>query len=437
MAIADALTRHEIAQKADVDVAYVDRLVDLGILSPGTGDRFRSTDVRRIRLIQALEATGIALAAIGEATVRGDVSLDFLDQPDYDRFTAATSTTFGELSAETGVPVDVLLTIREAMGSARPDVDDHVREIELGVVPMLQLQLGGGVRSAVMERALRVYGDSLRRLADTEADWWGSEILEPLFRSGKTVGEVAATVEPFQRDATEVMDRAILTLYHGHQSKTWMRNILEGFETVLERSGLHARLDRPPAIAFLDLTGYTRLTDERGDATAADLARELATLVQRVSVPRGGRPVKWLGDGVMFHFGEPGDAVRASLEMVAAASVAGLPPAHVGIHAGPVLFQEGDYFGRTVNLAARITGQAGPGELLVSEAVVAAVGPAEDLSFTPLGPVRLKGVEDEVPLFRAKSHSAGDAGDVVRPGLGRSPEAVQPVAGSERTPRST
>ena len=405
MAVADALSRHEIAQHAEVDVAYVDRLVELGILSPGVGDRFSPTDVRRIGLIQGLEATGLQLTAIGEAILRGDVSLEFLDEPDDDRFTAATSTTFGELSAETGLPVEVLLTIREAMGSARPDVDDRVREIELGVVPMLQLQLRGGVRQPVMERALRVYGDSLRRLADTEADWWGSEILEPLFRSGKTVGEVAAAVEPFQRDASEVMDRAILTLYHGHQSKTWMRNILEGFETVLERTGLHARLDRPPAIAFLDLTGYTRLTDERGDATAADLARELATLVQRVSVPRGGRPVKWLGDGVMFHFREPGDAVRASLEMVDAASAAGLPPAHVGIDAGPVLFQEGDYFGRTVNLAARITGQAGPGEVLVSAGVVDVVDGSRDLSFTPRGPVRLKGVEDKVILFRATTSS--------------------------------
>jgi adenylate cyclase len=80
--------------------------------------------------------------------------------------------------------------------------------------------------------------------------------------------------------------------------------------------------------------------------------------------------VKWLGDGVMFYFGEPGHGVLAALEMVEGAATQGLPPARVGIHAGPVVFQEGDYFGRTVNIAARIADYARPGEVLVSQEVV-------------------------------------------------------------------
>ena len=71
----------------------------------------------------------------------------------------------------------MLLTIREAMGSARPDPDDRVRESEFDVMPMLRFQAARGVRPAISERALRVYGDSIRRLAETEADWWGSDIL--------------------------------------------------------------------------------------------------------------------------------------------------------------------------------------------------------------------------------------------------------------------
>ena len=80
--------------------------------------------------------------------------------------------------------------------------------------------------------------------------------------------------------------------------------------------------------------------------------------------------MKWLGDGVMFHFREPAAAVLAAVAMVAVVGSQGLPPAHVGIHAGPVVFQEGDYFGRTVNLAARIAEYARPGEVLVSQEVV-------------------------------------------------------------------
>ena len=124
-------------------------------------------------------------------------------------------------------------------------------------------------------------------------------------------------------------------------------------------------------MCFLDLAGYTRLTEERGDRAAAALASSLADLVERVSLPHGGQPVKWLGDGVMFHFKRPGQGVVAALEMVERTRQAGLPPAHVGLHAGPVVFQDGDYFGRTVNLAARIAGHAGPGQVLVSDQVVA------------------------------------------------------------------
>jgi adenylate cyclase len=386
---------------AGVEAAYVDELVRVGALLPQDGDRFRTSDVRRIGIVQALAGAGLPLAAIGRSIAEGHVSLDFVDEPSYDRFAATTSTSFRELSEDTGVALEILLTIREAMGSARPEPDDRVRESELDVLPMLRFQSARGVRPAISERALRVYGDSLRRLAETEADWWGSDILGPLFRSGLSVGDVGKTLEPFLEEATESADRAVLALFHGHQSKAWMRNILESVETILDQSGVLARVERPPAIAFLDLTGYTRLTDERGDDAAATLARQLGTLVQGLAARHGGRAVKWLGDGVMFQYPDPSDAVRASLDMVDAGKAAGLPPAHVGIHAGPVLFQEGDYFGRTVNLASRISDVARPSEVLVSRDVVEAVGEADDLAFEAIGPVRMKGVERDVELLRA------------------------------------
>ena len=96
------------------------------------------------------------------------------------------------------------------------------------------------------------------------------------------------------------------------------------------------------------------MTEERGDEAAAELAARLTPLVQRTAERHGGKVVKWLGDGVMFHFREPTGGVVAALEMIGAIAAAGLPPAHVGLHTGPVVFQGGDYFGRTVNLAARI-----------------------------------------------------------------------------------
>jgi adenylate cyclase len=188
-----------------------------------------------------------------------------------------------------------------------------------------------------------------------------------------------------------------------------MRNIFEGFEQLMTRAGLHTRDERAPAICFLDITGYTRLTDERGDRAAADLAGALSRLVQRASVRHGGKPVKWLGDGVMFFFPDPGPGVEAALEMVHGTVPAGLPPAHVGLHAGPVLFQEGDYFGRTVNAAARIAGYARPGEVLVSQEVVDASA-LSSVVFSEIGPVELKGLTEPLRLHAARLREGAPPG---------------------------
>jgi adenylate cyclase len=123
----------------------------------------------------------------------------------------------------------------------------------------------------------------------------------------------------------------------------------------------------------------------------------MAPLVTRAVERHGGKVVKWLGDGVMLYFGRAEDAASATLEIVETAVDAGLPPAHAGIHMGPVVFQGGDYFGRTVNLAARILGQARPGQVLVSDDVATSIDDGT-LACAPIGAVELKGVPGPVPL---------------------------------------
>ena len=103
----------------------------------------------------------------------------------------------------------------------------------------------------------------------------------------------------------------------------------------------------------------------------------------------------------MFFFKDPGPGVVAALEMVEGVAEAGLPPAHVGLHAGPVVFQEGDYYGTTVNIAARIAEYARPGEVLVSQEVVDA-SDVGDIAFREIGPVELKGVSGEMRLHAAQ-----------------------------------
>ncbi|HEV8421507.1 MAG TPA: adenylate/guanylate cyclase domain-containing protein, partial [Actinomycetota bacterium] len=224
--------------------------------------------------------------------------------------------------------------------------------------------------------------------------------------SGMTEHEMLQASTQVSPQLRQMVERMMLWVYRRHQEHATIEHIVEHVENMLEEAGLAiARPARPPAMVFLDLVGYTRLTEERGDQTAAELVGRLAEIVQSESLRFGGKPIKWLGDGVMFHFPDPGQAVLCSLDLVERTPSAGLPPAHVGVNAGPVIFRDGDYFGRTVNVAARIAAQAGPGEVLVSDDVVT-LASGDGLRYERVGPVELKGLSKPVVLHRV-SKGAG------------------------------
>src|ERR671918_167865 len=190
----------------------------------------------------------------------------------------------------------------------------------------------------------------------------------------KVVREAFGYAEPRPDDLVredELAEAALIAIYRGQQEHVWSQSLAESIEGALEKAGLAKRMHGPPAVSFLDITGYTRLTEEHGDTAAVDLATRLSDLVRRSANENSGRPVKWL------------------------------PPAHVGIHAGPVVFEGGDYFGRTVNLAARIGEYARPGEVVVSQQVVDE-SEGKPASFTEIGPVELKGVSEPLRLYVAR-----------------------------------
>jgi adenylate cyclase len=396
----DTFDTEALAERAGVAVDFVSGLVDIGIVTPKDGGRFNEGDVRRVSIMRGLELAGLPTTSIAKVLRQTGTSLDFVDTPSYGRYASRAGPTFSDVSARTGIPFDTLRLIRDAMGFAAAQPNDRMRSDELEVVPLLEVLTAQGISPGAIERTLRVGGDGVRRLAETEAAWWRSEVMEPLLQSQATAAQVGSLSAAFAAKLADAADRSLLGLYHGRQSNAWLQNIFEGFERLVEDAGLRSHIEHPPAICFLDVTGYTRLTEQRGDQAAADLAGRLGRLVERTSGRHGGRPIKWLGDGVMFHFRASGPAVEAALEMIEGAAQDGLPPAHVGLHAGPVLFQEGDYFGRTVNTAARIADYARPGELLVSQDIVDESGPAP-VRFTPIGPVELKGVGAPLALFAA------------------------------------
>jgi adenylate cyclase len=272
------------------------------------------------------------------------------------------------------------------------------------VVPLLVLGHASGFLDQVWSSRLgRGYQEGLGLIAGVEREVWQARFMAPMLAAG--TDRQSAMERAAQRAAdlgpTPVLDRALLGAYRRQQELAWVEQLVEDIEAALEDTGMLGRPGRVPAMCFLDLVGYTRLTEERGDAAAAELAETLAVLVGRSARAHGGVPVKWLGDGVMSYFREPAGAVLAALGLVAELPEAGLPPAHVGVAAGPVVVQGGDYFGRTVNLPARIAGRAGAGQVLVSQRVVESAPPG-GVRFVELGASRLEGFARPVRLLEAR-----------------------------------
>src|SRR5256885_10296964 len=117
-------------------------------------------------MAKSLEDAGIPLDGVAAAIQRGALSLAFMDAASYERFATLAPETFQQVSDRTGIPLELLTVIREAIGMAQPSPDDRLREDEMAIVPFIELQVAEGFRPVAIERLLRVQGDSTRRITE-------------------------------------------------------------------------------------------------------------------------------------------------------------------------------------------------------------------------------------------------------------------------------
>ena len=392
-----SLSEPELVERAGSSATTVRRLVDLGILVPGGGPApFEPADVHRVRLMEAFEAGGLDLRVIAAGIEAGEISYDNLGRflPDPPAFAQS----YAELAGESGRPPELVSRLVGEFGLPQQPVASKLRTDDAAVLAEL-LAVWAEADDEELARLARVYGENLRRLVVSELQLANAALFSRIRRRDaeeirRRGPEVADGVDRSERTAPHLAPppppRARDRLVHRPDHR-----------------GLPAGTGPRPraaastsAIAFLDLTGYTALTEEQGDEAAAEVAGRLASLVHRAAQAHGGHPVKWLGDGVMFYFPEPGSAVLSALELVEETPAAIEGRARVGVNAGQVISREGDYFGRTVNVAARIADYARPDEVLVSDEVKKRSELAE-VDFQPVGPVVLKGVKEELTLYAA------------------------------------
>jgi adenylate cyclase len=389
----------DLARRSGASVEEVRRLMAVGIVAAGEMERpFSISDVQRVRLMRALDRSGIPLEAVGAAMRSGHLSFAFVDAlfPEPPPLGAKT---VRDIAAELGLSLETLTRLYAMWGLPRPGPDDAIREDDAAVFAEWAAMLPPrSLTQDVLVHGARLLGEAARRVADFAFDVSRTYVEAPMLASGGTLQQVMDTTGAFSHQATASLQRQLAWLVNRQLEHNTTQFAIEYVEAAIESAGVAPpRPAVPPAMAFLDLTGYTALTEELGDDAAAERATLLAATVQDVATEGGGQVIKLLGDGAMLYFADPGAAVLSGLEVVERIDAVELPPARVGVAAGPVVFREGDCFGRTVNVAARVMDRARPRQVVATPEVVAACD-REVIRFEDAGTATLKGVAEPVRL---------------------------------------
>jgi adenylate cyclase len=391
------LSAQQVADLVPCPAEQVLRLDELGLLEAHREDgRFAPSAVHVVRLMAAFEESGVPLDDIARALASGELSFPlglFLPEP------AAMSESYEELGARLGRSPDLLRRLSRELGLP-PGADDRIRDEDAELLSLIVTTLDLADDDD-LSRFTRIYGGSVQRLVTAGLQFFDRTVRQRVESFGLPPEEMDSITYRKAGDYTRLASAVVPWLQRRHREHAVLDYLVGLTEGFMEQRGIRAAPPKqPPAIAFLDLTGYTELAEERGDEAAAELATALAGVVNEAVVPHRGRAVKWLGDGVMFHFPDPGCAILGGLDLLEQTEESVHVPARIGINAGAVIEQEGDFFGRTVNVASRIADYAEPHDVLVSDEARSGAA-VEGVDFELVGDVELRGVSRTVRLHRA------------------------------------
>lgn len=402
-----AITLEELADEAETSPELVQRFVELGEIRPLPDGRFDARDAAILTTVRSLLGTGIELDDLAWAISSGRFGLAVVGRLFTDP--SPRGKTYAELAASLGPSSGRLAAVYAALELPEPGPADRLREDEAALIrefvtTWASVDPMGGADA----RVARLAGEGVRRFAEGWLDLWDLHARPSPASQGAPTGPSgvpeALPADPDSNPTVRASAHArefFAWLLSRHVERTLQDRIINAIEGVLVAADrMPPAPERPQAIAFVDLAGYTSLTETHGDDVAAESAARLQELAEVAVRRNGGRVVKLLGDGVLLRFDATETAIRATISLVAGVETAGLPPARGGVAAGRIVVRDGDVFGRIVNLASRIAGQASPGEVLVEEGVVVAL-PRGTASFEPIGRVTLKGISEPVALWRA------------------------------------
>ncbi len=344
----------------------------------------------RLMLLEQLIDEGVPLSELRRTTATGTVMYLPADRAIVgpERYTAA------EVAERSGVDEEFLVAARRAMGLPIPDPDDAVyTEAELETARMTLVARAAGISDEDLLELLRVLGRGLAQAAETLRTLPLKLVLEPGMSEAELAHRYAEAVAGLYPLVNPLMSNLLALHLRDATQSTVVGE--------LERSGGRLPGSREVAVCFADLVGFTRLGEEVPPDELGRLAVRLEALAAEAAVPTV-RLVKTIGDAAMLTAPEPEPLLASALNLIDAADVEGedFPQLRAGLAVGLALPRAGDWFGRPVNLASRITSIARPGSVLAEREVRDSAGDAYGWSYA--GERRLKGIRGPVALYRAR-----------------------------------
>jgi adenylate cyclase len=388
------LTLAEAARQAGVSPSTLRRWGKEGVIPEYRG-RWTPAAAAHARIVARLREHGHSLEEIKKAGEDGRLAFGYVDElfprreSGFDLETAAS---------ETGLEQALIERIWRVLGLPAWMLD-RLEEEDMEALRYMAAVLAAGFPLVAFLQVLRVYGYSMRQIADAEARLFHLYVHEPLMRDGvpgmqmaEEMGDLITHLLPLATPLMEYVHRHFLRHFVEQE-------VISNMESNLEELGTAALGQLRVAIAFADLVGFVRFTEEAGEEEAFDLIERFVEAVEE-TLPGGARVVKNIGDGVMIVGNDPAALTDWAIGFQKGFARRSEP--RIGIHYGLTMYRDGDYYGQNVNLASRVVARAQAGEVLVTEPVYELIRGDPALRLEPIGKVELKGFSKPIALHVAR-----------------------------------
>ncbi|MCB0870467.1 MAG: MerR family transcriptional regulator [Solirubrobacterales bacterium] len=391
----ERISLNEASRRAGVSPATLTRWAEEKIVPVRKG-KWTPAAAAQARIVARMRERGHSLEELKEAGKEGKLSFGMAEDIFAD---TSEQFTLEEASEQIGLSVEVIERVMTVLGTPT-DREPSLSGRDIEAFARMGEVAEAGLPVEALLQLTRVYAQAVRRIADAEVRLFHLFVHEPMIRDGLSEIEMAEELGDLARRTSPTSVPLFEYLHERYVRYFLEQDVVGHMESDF---GGDTNLDQiRTTLCFIDLTGFTRFTEEEGDATAFSVIEQFTETVE-ATLPPEASIVKTIGDEVMVVSPDPATLTEWAVGFLALFT--DRPKPRAGIHHGAVVFRDGDYFGSQVNLAHRVVNRALGGEVLITDEVATALGNHPDLDTDPIGEVDLKGFPVPIPLFLVRARA--------------------------------